>query len=46
MFRVYINGELAGEVAAPDYHAARIAARSLYGRRVDVIGYLKGIRNG
>lgn len=38
MFDVYINGEHAGSVAAPNYREAKRIARKAYGRRVDVIG--------
>lgn len=44
MFDVYINGEHAGRIAAKDYADAKAAARKAYGRRVDVIGYKKGIK--
>lgn len=37
-FAVYINGEKAGHIVAPDYREARRLARKEYGRRVDVIG--------
>lgn len=37
-FEVYINGERAGQVVAPDYREARKLARLAFGRRVDVIG--------
>lgn len=37
-FVVYINGEEAGTVQAPDYQAARLAARRLFRVSCDVIG--------
>lgn len=43
MFNVLINGEHAGTIAAPDYREAKRLARKAYGRRVDVIGFKKGI---
>lgn len=43
MFNVLINGQRAGTIAAPDYREAKRLARKAYGRRVDVIGFKKGI---
>lgn len=43
MFDIYINGELAGRIAAKDYRDAKAKAQATYGRRVDVIGYKKGV---
>lgn len=43
MFDIYINGERHGTIQAADYQEAKAKARKAYGRRVDVIGYKKGV---